>query len=260
VSQTDIDIEEVFADFVEDFGGIVSDRASTRGNKPANADYIFHEDKIVAEMKLLKEDPFKNKDWNKSFEKKKRQWLDSGRITLLELQRITQVNQLPANLYRDIIKLYGRPIKYQIERANKQIKATKETLNLNDYKGLVLIGSDGNYFLQPRHVRYFIASILDNELIYKSINTVIYFTANVVTTRPGDPTFTRLWINLYRDKEHFQNVPLSFLKRLYEGWVDFYKSVTGIDLAVLSEMNAEGISENDQLEQTNFLLLPTEDS
>jgi len=260
MSNSDIDIEEVFADFVEDFGGIVSDRTPTKGNRSANADYIFHEDKVVMEMKLLKENPFKNKDWLKSFEKKKRQWLQTERITPSDLRKITQVNQLPDALYRDISKLYGRPVKYQIERANKQIKAIKETLNLADYKGLVLIGSDGNYFLQPRHVRYFISNVLNNELLYKSINTAIYFTANVVTTRPGDPTFTRLWINLYRDKTHFENVPLSFLKRLYEGWVGFFKNVTGLDRAVLSEMNAEGITEEDQLDNTNFLMPSDEDS
>lgn len=236
----------------------MSDRTPTKGNRSPNADYIFHDDKVIVEMKLLKENPFKNKDWLKSFEKKKRQWLASSRITPSELRLITQVDQLPDNLFRDIIKLYGRPIKYQIERANKQIKATKETLDLDDYKGLVLIGSDGNYFLQPRHVRFFISNILNNRLLYKSISTAVYFTANVVTTRPNDPTFTRLWINLYRDNVHFENVPLSFLKRLYEGWAEFYKNVTGLDLAVLSEMNEQGITEQDQLDNTNFLLPPDE--
>ena len=255
----DIDIEEVFADFVEGFGGIVSDRQEANANKPSNADYIFHEDKIVMELKLLKENPFRNKDWLKSFEKKKRQWLQEERITPSELSRITQVNQLPDNLYRDILKLYGRPIKYQIERANKQIKATKATLNLPNYKGLVLIGSDGNYFLQPRHVAFFVARILNNELIYKSINTAIYLTVNVVTTRPDDPTFSRLWVHLYRDKDHFENVPLSFLKRFYREWVEYYKTVTGLDLAVLSEMNEEGLSEESYLNEAEFVL-PSNDN
>ena len=54
-----IDIEEVFSDFVEEHGGIVSDRVPSKGNKPSNADYIFHEGKVIVELKLLKEDPSK---------------------------------------------------------------------------------------------------------------------------------------------------------------------------------------------------------
>ena len=39
MSSSDIDIEEVFAGFVEDFGGTVPDRSPTKGNKSANAAY-----------------------------------------------------------------------------------------------------------------------------------------------------------------------------------------------------------------------------
>ena len=41
-------------------------------------------------------------------------------------------------------------------------------------------------------------------------------------------------------------------------WVEFYKSVTGLELDVLSEMNEEGISEEDYLEDAQFVLPPDE--
>jgi hypothetical protein len=75
-----IDVETTFADFVEEYGGIVSDRFGVAPDKPKNADYVFHEAKVVAELKLLQDDPLKNKDFLKSREKKTREWLQKGYI------------------------------------------------------------------------------------------------------------------------------------------------------------------------------------
>jgi hypothetical protein len=208
-----VDVETVFADFVEENGGVVSDRSGNAPDKPKNADYIFQDAKVVAELKLLKDDPFTNKDFLNSREKKVKEWLQRGQITQEELAKVTQINQLPDNLYRDIVKLYARPIKYHLEKANTQIKATKQNMNLEEHKGLVFLTSDGNYFLEPRHVRQIAADVL-NLGKYSSINTVVHLTVNVVTTRPDDQTLSRLWVNLYRDKNYFENVPLPFLKDL----------------------------------------------
>jgi hypothetical protein len=118
----------------------------------------------------------------------------------------------------------------------------------------VFLGSDGNYFIKPRHARALVSDLLNNPNKYRSINTVVYFTANAVTVRPNDPTFTRLWVQLYRDKEKFENVPLPFLKMLYNGWVDYYTELTGIEIKNQSEMNEEGITEVDMLDKTEFIM------
>lgn len=186
-----VDVETVFADFVEEYGGVVSDRFVNTPDKPKNADYIFHDGKVVGELKLLKDDPFTNQDFLKSREKKQKEWLQKGKITMAELANVTNIKQLPDNCYHDIVKLYTRPIKYHLEKANQQIKATKETMNLHDYKGLVFLTSDGNYLLEPRHVHQIASDIL-NPTIYKSINTVVHLTVNVVTTRPDDDSLSRL--------------------------------------------------------------------
>ncbi|HKO98075.1 MAG TPA: hypothetical protein VJU86_13850 [Pyrinomonadaceae bacterium] len=248
-----VDVEIAFADFVEEYGGIVSDRLGEAPDKPKNADYIFHDAKVIAELKLLKEDPLTNKDFIKSRTRKTNEWLHKGYITEQQLSQVTKINQLPDTCYRDIVKLYMRPVKYHLEQANKQIKATKLSMDLPDYKGLVFIASDGNYFIEPRHASRFIASILDNETIYKSISTAVYLTVNVVTTRPDDQSLSRLWVNLYRDKKHFENVPLAFLKDIYNNWVEYYNELTGADLDNISEMNEEGLTEDDFLARTRFV-------
>jgi len=249
-----IDLEKEFANFLEEFGAEISDKTLTGPNVPTNADYIFHDDKVIAELKRLNNNPFEDKNFKKSFEKKQREWLQKGYATLDQLDRATNITQLPEKCYNDILKLYSRPIKNHIDKANDQIKKTKIRLNLPDYKGLLFLASDGNYFIKPRHVRALVADLLKNPSKNRSINTVIYFTANVVTVRPNDPTFTRLWVQLYRDKEFFENVSLQFLKKLYNGWVSYYSNIIGIDLKNISELNEEGLTETDMLTDAEFIM------
>src|SRR6266545_7315850 len=128
-----IDVEEVFSDFVEDYGGVVSDRLPGKGQKASNADFIFHESKVIAELKILKEDPFSSAEFKKSRKRKMQQWLQNGDITLQALKQVKTLGDLPPKCYRDAEKLYTRPVRTHLEKANQQIKSTKETEQLEDY-------------------------------------------------------------------------------------------------------------------------------
>jgi hypothetical protein len=253
MSVSNIDIEQTFSDFIEEYGGVVSDRVPTKGNKPPNADYIFHHEKVVAELKILKEEPFQNKEFRKSLEKKTNEWLQKRYITPYQLSCVTQVNQLPDRCYQDALKLYGRSIQTHIDKANNQIKRTKEHLSLSDYKGLLFLASDGNYFHQPRHVRFFVANILNTTNYNRSINTVVYFTVNMITVRSGDPTLSRLWMALYRDG--FEKVSPEFTNDLFDKWVDYFSKLTGIALKKIRDINEEGLSAKDHLPETKFIKL-----
>jgi hypothetical protein len=245
-----IDVEKEFADFLEQLGAEISDKTLTGPNKPKNSDYIFHDEKVVAELKLLKKNPFENKDFLKSFVNKQEEWIKRGYITSAELKRVTKISQLPDKCYDDVLKLYMSSVKQHIKSANDQIKKTKARMNLDSYKGLLFLGSEGNYFLQPEHIRYFVARILNPPDVYTSINTVVYLTVNVPTIRPDDPTFARLWINLYRDEDHFENVSVPFLKKLYNEWVSYYQNATKLDIQNFSEMDEHGRTERDLLKGT----------
>ena len=52
-----IDIRKSFADFIELYGGQVTDRTiEPTPNLPENADYIFRSESVIAELKCLEED------------------------------------------------------------------------------------------------------------------------------------------------------------------------------------------------------------
>jgi hypothetical protein len=57
-----VDIRSAFGDFVEVFGGLVTDKTlKPSAYTPANADYIFPKHSVVAELKCLEEE-FEAKD------------------------------------------------------------------------------------------------------------------------------------------------------------------------------------------------------
>lgn len=246
-----VDVEQVFSDFVEEYGGIVSDREPNKTNRVMNADYIFHNEKVVAELKVLKEDPFSNREFKKSHTKKEREWVDKGWISPAELKKVTRLKELPDRCYRDIEKLYIRPLKTHVEKANEQIKSTKKQLDLPDFKGLLLLVSDGNFLLDPKNIRQALAGLFASGR-YSGINTVSYLTVNIVTVRPDDETLSRLWINFWREGQ-LEQVSLEFLNDLYDKWASHFADLTGIPLNNVSEVNEQGITEIDVLKDTKFV-------
>jgi len=248
---SDIDVELAFSNFVEEYGGVVSDRDPNKTNKAVNADYIFHEAQVVAELKILKEDPYANKEFRKSHAKKEQEWIDKGYITNAELNKIARLRELPDRCYRDIEKLYIRPLKTHVEKANQQIKSTKKQLGLPDYKGLLFLVSDGNFLLDPKNIRLALGGLFASGR-YSGINTVLYLTVNVVTTRPDDRTLSRLWTMFWREGQ-LEQVSLKFLNDLYDKWFSYFAELTGIPIYKVVEVNEQGITEVDVLKETEFV-------
>ena len=141
MSTPHIDVEQVFGDFLEEYGAEISDKTLSGSNKPTNPDYIFHQDKVIAELKLLKTDPFTNKEFINSFVEKKREWINKDYISEAALEQIRKIDQLPDRCYNDIIKLYMRPVKTHVGKANDQIKKTKARLVLCKVSHLISIAS-----------------------------------------------------------------------------------------------------------------------
>lgn len=239
-------------DFVEANGGIVSDRV-VAPDKQTNADYVFHDAKVIAELKILMEDPFSNKEFLESEAAKKASWIETGYLTEEQMAQVRTIDQLPEQCYRDIVKLYTGVLKRDVKKASKQIKATREKANLENYKGLLIIVSDGNFLLDPNNIGKSLAGLL-REGQYSGINTVVYLTVNVMTMRIGDPTKSRLFVYFWRNAEKMeQEVPLEFLKGFFDKWVDHYMALTGLSLDKISEIDERGITEVNHLKQTRFI-------
>ena len=105
-----IDVENHFDNYVTDFGGKkISDLI---GKSPdfENADYLFYEYKVVAELKCLEEDKGKDVNIQHKINKKYEEWKKESIVPPLG-NGVSKINtrDLPPECQLDIIKIFEKP-------------------------------------------------------------------------------------------------------------------------------------------------------
>jgi len=145
-------VDETFARVVRHAGGsLVSDLLPTRANLPKNADYVFPEYNVVAELKRLERDPREDNEFSENLNRFYRQWVVQGKRVPPVWGRATiTLRGLPRECAHQIISLYRKPIHRRIRDANQQIRSTKQALNLYEAKGLLIFIQDGDYSINRR--------------------------------------------------------------------------------------------------------------
>jgi len=108
-----IDIRSAFNDFVEVFGGIVTDRTlKPSANTPANADYIFPKHSVVAELKCLEEEFEAKEDFVATRHRLVEQWVTEKLVDPAQVSGpVIYTKEFPEQCQRDLARLYGRSIK-----------------------------------------------------------------------------------------------------------------------------------------------------
>jgi hypothetical protein len=222
-----INVENTFADFVRTIEGeIVSDIVGSSPNF-SNADYLFREYGVVAELKCLQkdvlEDPAYKREVNQLFDR----WITQGLIPDLGfgLFRV-RVDKLPVQCQRDFFQLIRKPIRRAIEKANKQIRETKIHLNLPEAKGLLLFANDGCWSLESDAVVYLLDISLGDR--FGSIHSLVYLTVNMPARLPDVDRDVLIWLQGVR--KGIEPVNRAFLQKLASGWTEFYGRVIGEDI------------------------------
>jgi len=218
-----VDIEEVFSAVVKKCDGeIVHD---TVGPSPpfANADYIFHQSKVVAELKCLKEDKSDDPAMKRRLGDLWLKWQREGLVQGATPPTIDS-RTLPHACQNEMCRTMGEPIKRCIQKANLQIRATKSALNLPNYHGVLLLANDGNLiFEMPVMIHLISLTIKDH---FHEIDSVAFFCGNMFSWVSGVERPVKFWITLHRDETI---VPLADLtNRLSKEWERHYSSITGV--------------------------------
>jgi len=199
-----------------------------------NADYIFESDKIVMELKCLEENKLVDKNIQQKLYSLLGRWKKEGHnINLTHDGWKATVRDLPPELSKQILKIYAKPIRKRIVKANKQIKETKKALSCLDYQGVLLLANDGNLAIDPEHVYSILNYVLGQN--YSGINAVIFFTVNQLGRASFTNVDTAIWANLNRDG--FTPINDSFFNKLSNGWMLHLEQVldTMIPMFQLSE-------------------------
>jgi len=210
-----INIEEEFNSFVSSVSG--RQVSELVGNSPSfsNADYIFESDQIVAELKCLEDNKLNDKNISNKLTKLYLRWRSEGHnISLTHNGWRGSINGLTKEQSLQVLKVYAKPIRKRIIKANKQIKETKKALGCENYKGILLIANDGNMALDIEHVHAIINYILGKS--YSGINAVVFFTVNQRAKADFTDAEVAFWGSFNRPG--FESISEEFFRRLSSGW------------------------------------------
>ncbi|PYM16287.1 MAG: hypothetical protein DME18_01890 [Verrucomicrobia bacterium] len=176
-----IDIVDLFNEVVsEHANAIILDKyLRERTGKDAdfaNADYVFHSEKVIAELKCLKNDNAASPNNQAKLTAAIDRFHAEGKVATKELNEQTWPT-LPKELQNEVYNITTNAIRDRVAKANRQIRETKEKLGLTSYDGLLLIANDGIISLPPTAFIHSVARLLMNH--FREIDCFIFFTANV---------------------------------------------------------------------------------
>jgi hypothetical protein len=117
-----------------------------------------------------------------------------------------------------------RSIKEAIKKGNKQIRASKRSLDKLDAKGLLLIANDANHGFDPS-VIFQIICYAASQLEDNHIDGFVYFTPNVYHSRPNSQVAWQVWMPSYKNDD--QHDLACFVNEMGAAWGDFFSQITG---------------------------------
>jgi hypothetical protein len=180
---------------------------------PINADYVFHSERIIAELKCLADD---NSDSIKRQEKLNA-LLDTnfneGKIKTKILDESTW-KDFPLHLQRDIASLFSPSIRARIKKADIQIRETKANCGMNYYSGLLILANDGLVTMPPAAFIEVAMRYITNNLHH--IDCFIYLTVNLFTRVEGMAMPVLFWMPMSLQKP--SKISDTFLRNLFDNW------------------------------------------
>lgn len=230
-----IDIEPEFHQVVRDFGGVVVEDLLGTSLAFQNADYVFHSEKVVAELKCITEDnAFRDENLLKA-QHLVTAWHAKGKYAspILDLR---DWSNMPTDLQTELYRVFTRNIKKRVAKANRQVRETKSELRLHDYKGLLIIANDGLVSLPPAAFIHAIQLVLQRD--FSEIRHFVFLTANVFAQAREVPLPSLFWISF--DMQDGPSIDASFLERLGRHWRYHCAKRTGADFFESGMTDIEG--------------------
>jgi hypothetical protein len=220
--------EKVFEAFVLSDGGELVSQLISNINPPKNADYLFRNPLLIAELKVVERDAFTTQDkekLNKLFDRWIRQRLIGPIFETVQVE----LRKLPPACQRDWLNLHMAPWKRKLEDANRQIKTTKSLLKLPDACGVLFLADDAANSFAPSDVMTFITRTLqsrkqDGSRIYSHLDRIVYFSVNPKSfTKDG--MGLNFWLPAYRNKN--ERVVSEFLEGFGRRWFQYNADLLG---------------------------------
>lgn len=226
-----IDVEPWFVEVVRNYPMACVLKDKIPHPQFLNADFIFHHEKIVAEFKRVEKDGTDNPKVQEQIAAVLEKYHAAGKI---KEKQITEENwpSLPKEFHNEIYNITSNSIKAHVEKANKQIKATKANLGLESYKGCLIVVNDGVESFPPVTFLWAAFRLILHQ--FSGITYIITFPANVFAKSREHPVPVQYWLGL--DVEKAGKMEGAFSDDLFYAWTNFLAHKTGIP-AIRREFN-----------------------
>lgn len=232
-----VHIETAFDSFVAEFGGKkISDLIETKSQMPMNADYIFENHNVIAELKTL-EGIYSGPNAVKQLVQA---YIDSGCTGSDVMGFFWRGENIPDAAAKLARKRIRRSIEQRIKYARKQLKHSKATFGKHDTRCVILVAMDQQPLFGHQTMLFNLAQIMGDNYSDEHTDGVVYLNPNVPTKARSDGMEFSGWYPFYRDGD--ANAGLSeFVNLLGNRWLTFYGSRIGetnpiLELETFEEM------------------------
>lgn len=226
-----IPVESSMNDCIQAFGGELVKNLMPSANPPDQADYVFRKDDVVCELKCLENDLFTPQHAEKLSLLVQR-WARQGFIPRVYGTVQIALRSLPESCRREWVGMMEKPIKRVVESANRQIKATKQFLNMPTAKGVLLLANEG-VSLPPPQLMYLVHAVLksrkeDGNPMFSSIDWIALFSVNRPMRLTSEQRDSHYWLPAYR--EIADPKAANFLEQLRDSWTTHFGKLVGVPI------------------------------
>ena len=220
-----IDVEEQFNFCVNEIGGRKISELIGLSPTFLNADYLFPQYEVIAELKCLEDDLIKSTQIRNKATAIYTRYEKEGSAPKLSpgIHKVT-ADGLPESFKHELVELYRSAVHTTVKKSNNQIRATKENLNLKNHHGLLILANNNNTALNPKTAMWILSETF-RRYSFSSINSVLYLTANLKARHPEIPRDLFVWIPCHRDPSN-KCLP-QLLSRLQKSWFKRVNLITG---------------------------------
>lgn len=170
--------EKAFDALVESIGGCRVRSLFDKEPNFNNADYIFEDFNLVAELKCIDKDPEVNSDLCRKRTRIYNSLVDAGKATPIYGQGVINTEDLDEDAQFNLYGIRKDILERPVNTANKQIRLTKQNVDgHSEALGLLLLANINDIDLDPYVAFYLLNRILKNR--YRSIDAVIYLSPNL---------------------------------------------------------------------------------
>lgn len=216
-------VEATFDAFVEQFGGEkISNLITLKAQMPLNADYIFREHNVIAELKTL-EGIYSGPE---AFGSLSQAFIDAGRPPSEIMGFLFRGGDMPERV-RDLVRTRTRrALEQRIKYARKQLRQSKALFGNAETGTLILFAMDKEPLFGHRTMLLNLTKLMGDNYADEYTDGVVYLNPNVPTKVRVDGMEFSGWYPFYRN-DQTNNKLSEFVDLLGNRWLNYYGEQIG---------------------------------